>query len=147
LLEQQARVAMAKRQGRDADVGFTGIPKLRWSFGILLAGKAPLSNLNPEVLTSPALATAGDLLERQFCNEVDADLIIRVPTLHVHGMADPGLPLHRELLHKYCAAESTILVEWEGAHRIPLKSKDVEKVAGAIYDMAEKAGVKVTRTM
>jgi len=58
-----------------------------------------------------------------------------------------GFFLHRELLHKYYVQESTNLVEWKGAHRIPLKSKDVENVVGAIYDMSEKAGVKVTRTV
>jgi hypothetical protein len=157
LLEQQAREAMAreamareaiaKRQSRDIDVGFTDIPELRWRFGILLAGKAPLTNLNPEVLNSRALVTAGDLLECQFRNEIDEDLKLRVPTLHVHGMADSGLSLHQVLLHKYCAQEFTRLVEWEGAHRVPLKSNDVEKVVGAIYDMAERVGVKVTRTV
>lgn len=147
LLEQQARETTAKRLGRNIDVGFIEIPDLHWRFGILLAGKAPLSNLNPELLTSPALVTAGDLLGWQFRNEVCVDLMLRVPTLHVHGMADPGLPLHRVLLQKYCQPESTTLVEWEDAHRVPLKSNDVEKVVGAIYDLAEKTGVKVTRTM
>jgi hypothetical protein len=147
LLEQQAREAIAERHGRNPNVGFIDIPKLHWRFGILLAGKAPLSNLNPEVMSSPALVTAGELLGDQFRNEVDEDLMLRVPTLHVHGMADPGLPLHRELLNRYCAQYSTTLVEWEGAHRVPLKSNDVEKVIGAVYAMAEGAGVKVTRTV
>jgi predicted esterase len=147
LLEQQAREAIAERHGRNPNVGFIGIPKLHWRFGILLAGKAPLSNLNPEVMSSPALVTAGELLGDQFRNEVDEDLMLRVPTLHVHGMADPGLPLHRELLNRYCAQDCTTLVEWEGAHRVPLKSNDVEKVIGAVYAMAEGAGVKVTRTV
>lgn len=147
LLEQQTRQDIANRQCRKPDIGFIGIPDLCWRFGVLLAGKAPLSNLNPEVLTSPALVIAGDLLGYQSNNEVNEDLVLRVPTVHVHGMADPGLPWHRELLHKYCAQESTILVEWEGAHRIAIKSRDVERVVEAIYDMAETAGVKVTRTV
>ena len=70
-----------------------------------------------------------------------------MPTLHVHGMADEGLHLHRKLLHEYCSKDSTALVEWEGAHRIPLKSKDVDRVIGAIYDIAEKTGVRVKRTV
>jgi predicted esterase len=147
LLEQQTREDMAYRQGRNPDIGFSGVRDLRWRFGILLAGKAPLSNLNPEVLISPALVTAGDLLGYQSNDEVDENLLLRVPTLHVHGMADPGLPLHRELLHKYCAQESTTLIEWEGAHRIPIKSRDVEIVIEAIYDIAERVRVKVIRTV
>ena len=147
LLEQQARETKARRQGQSTDLGFIQIPDLHWRFGILLAGKGPLSNLNPELLTSPALVTAGDLLGWQFRNEFCEDLMLRVPTLHVHGMADPGRPLHRVLLHEYCTPESTTLVEWEGAHRVPLKSNDVEKVVGAMYDLAEKTGVKMTRTV
>ncbi|KAF9699681.1 hypothetical protein EKO04_002452 [Ascochyta lentis] len=148
LLEQQARETKAKREGRSIEVGLTQIPDLHWRFGILLAGRAPLSNLNPEVLDSPALVGAADLSEGfEFCEEVDGDAILSMPTLHVHGMADAGLHLHKRLLHEYCSQESTALIEWEGAHRVPLKSKDVDRVVGAIYDIAESTGVKVTRTV
>lgn len=148
LLEQQAREAKAKREGRKTEVGFTEVQDLHWRFAILLAGRAPLSNLNPEVLTCPALVGAGDMSEGfQFCKEVGEDSILRMPTLHVHGTADAGLHLHRKLLHEYCSQVSTQLVEWDGTHRIPLKSKDVDKVVGGIYDIAERTGVKVTRTV
>lgn len=148
LLEQQAREAKARSEGRIVEAGFTEIPDLHWRFGVLLAGRAPLSNLNPDVLTSPALVGAGDLSEGfQFCKDVEEDTLLRMPTLHVHGMADEGLHLHRKLLHEYCSPDSTMLVEWEGAHRIPLKSKDVDMVVGAIYDIAEKTGVRVNRTI
>ncbi|KAF1932093.1 citrinin biosynthesis oxidoreductase CtnB [Didymella exigua CBS 183.55] len=148
LLEQQAREEKARREGRSIDVGLIKIPGLHWRFGILLAGRAPLSNLNPDVLTSPALVGAGDLSEGfQFCKEVKDDTVLRMPALHVHGMADAGLHLHRKLLHEYCSKDAATLVEWEGAHRIPLKSKDVDRVVGAIYDIAEKTGVEVTRTV
>ena len=148
LLEQQAREAKARREGQSVEAGFTEIQDLHWRFGILLAGRAPLSNLNPDVFCSPALVGAGDLSEGfQFCKEVEDDTLLRMPTLHVHGMADEGLHLHRKLLHEYCSKDSTMLVEWEGAHRIPLKSKDVERVIGAIYDIAEKTGVRVKRTV
>ncbi len=147
LLEQQAREIRARREG-SVEIGFIGIPHLHWRFGILLAGRAPLSNLNPEVLTSPALVGAGDLSEGfQFYKEVDDGTILRTPTLHVHGMADAGLHLHQRLLHEYCSRDSSTLVEWEGAHRIPLKSKDVDRVIGAFYDIAQSSGVRVTRTV
>ncbi|KZM22175.1 uncharacterized protein EKO05_0002089 [Ascochyta rabiei] len=148
LLEQQAREAKAGREGRSIEAGLTQVSDLHWRFGILLAGRAPLSNLNPNVLDSPALVSAADLSEGfQFCKEVDGDAMLSMPTLHVHGMADAGLHLHKRLLHEYCSQDSTKLVEWEGAHRIPLKSKDVDRVVGAIYDLAESTGVKVTRTV
>jgi hypothetical protein len=149
LLEQQAREELAEREGRrDIGIGPTGVEGLNWRFGILLAGRAPLSNLNPEVLKSRALVSAADLSEGfQFCDDVDDEAILRKKTVHVHGMADAGLHLHRRLLNEYCEDGSATLVEWEGAHRIPLKSMDVNRVMEAVYDVAEKTGVKVTRTV
>lgn len=148
LLEQQARETQARKEGTKIATGLTGIPGIRWRFGILLAGRAPLSNLNPELMKSDALVSAGNISEGfQFCKEVDEEATLHKPTLHVHGMADPGLHLHRKLLHEYCEDCTVTLVEWEGAHRIPLKSMDVDRVVDAIYDMAEMTGVKVLRTV
>ncbi|KAF2187108.1 hypothetical protein K469DRAFT_686311 [Zopfia rhizophila CBS 207.26] len=149
LLEQQAREQKAQSEGKkDIGVGPTGIPNLNWRFGILLAGRAPLSNLNPELQKSRALVSTADISEGfEFVEEVDEEAILRIPTVHVHGMADPGLHLHRKLLDEYCEKGSTTLVEWEGAHRIVLKKNDVDRVVSAVYDVAEKTGVKVTRTV
>jgi hypothetical protein len=149
LLEQQAREEKAAREGKnDIGLGPIGIAGLDWRFGLLLAGRAPLSNLNPEVLTSDALVSTANISEDfQFGKEVDKDARLRKATIHVHGMADAGLHLHRKLLDEYCEKGSTRLVEWDGAHRIPIKSKDVEPIMVALYDVAEEAGVQVTRTV
>jgi hypothetical protein len=148
LLEQQARENATRRSGKDAGPGFIGVPGLNWRFGVLLAGRAPLSNFNPDIMKSQALVGAGDLSEGfQFCKEVDKEAILHKPTLHVHGMADAGLHLHRILLDEYCEHGTAALLEWEGAHRIPIKSKDVDRVVDAIYDLAESTGVSVTRTV
>jgi predicted esterase len=148
LLEQQAREAHAQKCRKPIGLGLIGIAGIHWRFGILLAGRAPLSNLNPEIIKSEALAKAADISEGfQFCEEVDEEAMLRMPTLHVHGMADGGLHLHRKLLREYCEEGTTTLFEWEGAHRIPLKTKDVEPVIKAIYDIAESTGVRVTRTV
>jgi pimeloyl-ACP methyl ester carboxylesterase len=148
LLEQQARERHAEREGKEVTAGLTGVPGLKWRFGVLLAGRAPLSNLNPEIMHSRALISAADLSEGfQFVEEVDEDAILRKPTLHVHGLADAGLHLHRRLLNEYCEEDSATLVEWDGAHRIPIKSKDVDRVVEAIYDLAESTGVEVLRTV
>jgi pimeloyl-ACP methyl ester carboxylesterase len=148
LLEQQAREEKARKEGTEVAAGLTEIPGVDWRFGVLLAGRAPLSNLNPDVLKSDALVSAGNISEGfQFCKEVDKQARLHKPTLHVHGMADPGLHLHRILLNEYCEEGSKTLVNWDGAHRIPLKSVDVDRVVSAIYDMAEKTGVEVLRTV
>ncbi|KAF2831686.1 hypothetical protein CC86DRAFT_366998 [Ophiobolus disseminans] len=148
LLEQQAREDKAQREGTQVETDLIGIPDINWRFGILLAGRAPLSNLNPTIMKSKALVSAANISEGfQFCDSVNDDVILRKPTLHVHGMADAGLHLHRKLLADYCEDGTTTLVEWEGAHRIPIKSKDVDPVIDAIYDLAEGSGVAVTRTV
>ena len=155
LLEQQVREEKGRNEGGGGDDvggslkhGPIGIPELHWRFGILLAGRAPLSNLNPELMKSQALVSAADISEGfQFVKEVDGECVLGIPTVHVHGMADAGLHLHRRLYNEYCEEGSKTLVEWEGAHRIPIKSKDVEPVVGAVYDVAEKVGVKITRTV
>ncbi|KAF2636194.1 hypothetical protein P280DRAFT_473327 [Massarina eburnea CBS 473.64] len=149
LLEQQAREIQAEKDGRsDIETGFIGIPGLNWRFGVLLAGRAPLSNLNPDLIKSQALVSTANISEGfQFVKEVDAGCILRKQTIHLHGMADPGLHLHQKLLNEYCEDGSKTLLEWDGAHRIPIKSKDVEPLVGIIYDVAEKTGIKVTRTV
>ncbi|KAL5412333.1 hypothetical protein PMIN04_009890 [Paraphaeosphaeria minitans] len=149
LLEQQARESKAVWEGKTKwDVGPIGIPGLNWKFAVLLAGRAPMSNLNPSLIKSQALVSAADLSEGfQFVKEVDDAAILRQPTIHVHGMADAGLHLHRRLYKEYCEQGSTMLIEWEGAHRIPIKSDTVERVVGAIYDIAEQNEVEVTWTV
>jgi pimeloyl-ACP methyl ester carboxylesterase len=148
LLEQQAREEDAQKRQEATEPGLIGIPGVTWRFGILLAGRAPLSNLNPRVMKSSALVHAGNLSEGfQFCKEVDNEIILRKPTLHVHGMADPGLHLHQKLLRDYCEDGTATLVVWEGAHRVAIKTKDVERIVEAIYNLAESTGVAVKRTV
>lgn len=149
LLEQQAREEKVTSEGKaEIPTGPIGVPGLNWRFAVLLAGRAPLSNLNPEILKSQALVGADKISEGfQFVKEVDEEAILRRPTIHLHGMADAGLHLHRRLLDEYCEKDTAVLLEWEGAHRIPIKSKDVEPLVKTIYDFADKTGVKVTRTV
>lgn len=148
LLEQQARETKARQEHRKVEVGLTGIPDVHWRFGILLAGRAPINNLNPTIMTSKSLIGVGQIAETfELGKTVDKDAIVSLPTLHVHGLADPGLHLHQILLNGYCAPGSTTLVEWPGAHRIPIKTADVEPIIQAIYDIAEGTGVDVTRTV
>jgi predicted esterase len=148
LLEQQAREQETQRSGlRELRMGLIGLPGINWRFGILLAGRAPPSNLNPEIMKSRALIGAAALADGfQFC-KVDVDAILCKPTLHVHGTVDPGLYLHQKLLHDYCKEGTKTLVEWEGAHRIPIKTNDVDRVVNAIYNIAESTGVAVLRTV
>lgn len=149
LLEQQAREDKARREGKkEWDTCSIGIPGLNWRFGVLLAGRAPLLNLNPGLMTSQALVSTANIAEGfEFVGSVDDDSMLKQPTIHVLGMADPGLHLHRRLYEEYCEEGTKILVEWEGAHRVPIKSDTVDRVVGAIYEVSEDKGVDITWTV
>ena len=131
LLRQQLRIA----EGRE--VGST------WRFAVLVAGRAPLVDLEPghcEPLASASASQSGraSLIEEQRREE---DWILRLPTIHVHGLRDPGLEFHRHLLTDCCEKRSTKLVEWIGDHRMPIKSKDVDAVVEQIIAVAKQTGV------
>lgn len=115
----------------------------RFLFGILLAGRAPLVSLEPDstlngnLLDAAHLSTADDLSRVAHTGED----VLRTPTLHVHGLRDKGRDLHRQLYEEFCAPDTRTLVEWDGDHRVPLKSKDVALVANHIRLLARKIGV------
>ncbi|CAI7662427.1 unnamed protein product [Penicillium glandicola] len=112
-----------------------------YRFAILLAGRGPLRWLNPEL---PMPAGFIDATQCTTGQELVVDTIesrVYIPTVHVHGMADPNLMLHRRLLYQYCEWKSTTLVEWDGEHRVPIKAKDVMPVVQEILNVAHRAAV------
>lgn len=118
---------------------------LEYRFAVLLAGRGPLVSLNParpvpRGLVNASQPTMSPLYESEdFMNSVDYQL--HIPTIHVHGLNDPGLELHRRLLDRYCDSESTMLLEWDGAHRVPIKAKDVNYVVKHIMSLAQTTSV------
>ena len=82
----------------------------------------------------PDAADLDSLLERP-------DMRLRLPTVHVHGLKDEGLHLHRRCVEEYCAPGTTAVVEWDGTHRIPIKKSDVDKVVAKIVEVADEYGV------
>ncbi|MCJ1318612.1 hypothetical protein MMC15_003942 [Xylographa vitiligo] len=134
LLRQQAR---AEKLGR-----YRSAPGYR--FAVLLAGRGPLVALEPELVMTPALVDAGantslDLLCRE-SSRTRAD-VLRIPTIHVHGLRDGGLKLHRRMQKRYCERNSARVLEWDGDHRVPIKSKDVAAVVAEILDLGKQTGV------
>ncbi|EME47374.1 hypothetical protein DOTSEDRAFT_145976, partial [Dothistroma septosporum NZE10] len=125
--QQQLREVMHER---------SGWPPFR--FGILLAGRTPMVWLNADydgpigTVDAAAVSTAPtDHLPPMLDSQK-----LSVPTLHVHGMQDPGLPLHRKFLHNCCDSSSTTLLEWDGSHRIPFKHADVDQLVQEILKLA-----------
>ncbi|KAL4809802.1 serine hydrolase FSH [Aspergillus unguis] len=112
-----------------------------YQFAILLAGRGPLRWLSPDP-PPPGFVDASKStarIERE--QDFPAGYRLRTPTIHVHGLADPNLELHRKLLYRYCEIRSTALVEWGGNHRVPIKSGDVMPVVQQIMQVAQELGL------
>jgi len=130
------------QQVREQKLG-KGNTGYNWRFAVLLAGRAPLVSLSEHTADIKALVNAAEISEGFETVEVkdnDDSHILRLPTIHVHGLTDPGIHLHRRLLDQYCDPSSVTVIEWDGTHRVPIKKVDVEPIVNAILDVAEKTG-------
>ncbi|GES61572.1 esterase citA-like [Aspergillus terreus] len=135
LYRQQINMERGNREDSDS-----------YRFAVLMAGRGPLVFLStdPDAKCPPGLVLAGQVSTANDPLPTRApDVRLRLPTIHVHGLTDPGLYWHRDFL-KRCHDPSTVtLVEWEGTHRIPLKQETVRRIAGEIYRVAREEGVNV----
>jgi len=110
-------------------------------FAVLFAGLGPLVWLIPELPLPPGLvdaATPFTLPAPAWLPLGSGEHILCLPTIHVHGLKDPGLDRHRDLLRDYCNPLQATLLEWEGDHRMPIKSRDVEIIAQQIHKAAHE---------
>ena len=134
LLRQQI---CAQKYGRHLSI-------TKYRFAVLLAGRGPLIAMEPQLIRTPALADASEIGSSSALHEPTwrgKEHVLYLPTIHVHGLQDPGLGLHRLMLEHYCDKDSTRLIEWDGDHRVPIKSKDVAAVVAQILDVANQTGV------
>ena len=131
LLENQLR-----QQEDPFAPGFAGV---QWKFGVIFAGRAPPYSLSHRTANNRCYEKLGDLPRENGVDSTAAESPdkLRIPTLHVHGLRDPGLALHQRLLRCFCDAASTRLVEWDGGHRIPFKPLDVQLVTDNIFKIAK----------
>jgi predicted esterase len=114
-----------------------------WKYAVIFAGRAPMIALNEESETYPWMQSAGGLTSGVDVQSI-ADrphMKLRIPTLHVHGLKDEGLSLHRILVENYCAPGTTTLVEWDGPHRLAVKRSDVDNMIDAWVKLADEYGV------
>ncbi|KAF1808969.1 citrinin biosynthesis oxidoreductase CtnB [Eremomyces bilateralis CBS 781.70] len=112
-----------------------------WKFAVIMAGRGPIVRLTKATRGIEGLQSAGKHDDGKDVELKGDAHVLKMPTIHVHGVADAGIALHRRLLQKYCAPGTTTLIEWNGDHRIPIKTLDVEVVTRAIFDVARKEGV------
>lgn len=116
-----------------------------FKFAVLLSGRGPLVWLAPEGAmprglvdaTMPATTTIEDVF---ISTGSSNEHILQIPTIHVHGLQDPGLELHRQMLSRCCSPSSVTLLEWEGGHRVPIESKHVSPIVEQILSLALHTG-------
>jgi pimeloyl-ACP methyl ester carboxylesterase len=121
-------------------------PDVSFRFGVLMAGSAPLVNLDPTgtVGSTPRHMATAEGLSMAFADwpeSNEGEHTIGTPTLHVHGLQDPGIDRHRKLMTLYCKTGTSELAEWDGDHRIPIKTPDVELVVSKVLKLARETGV------
>ncbi|KLU92557.1 hypothetical protein MAPG_11502 [Magnaporthiopsis poae ATCC 64411] len=135
-------------------------PGLKFRFGVLLAGRGPL--IAPSIAKTTQdmqeddwgasweerTSAGGSLVFGISVADDDAlqdekwpkptplpqrpDQRLSVPTLHVHGVKDPGLHLHRRMMNDWCDASSTTLMQWDGDHRVPIRAEHVVQIVDYI---------------
>ncbi|KAB2574060.1 putative citrinin biosynthesis oxidoreductase protein [Lasiodiplodia theobromae] len=145
LFESQRRRDLKSRgqlvRGYEGDNVETKLWSQDWSFAVLMAGRSPLVAFSPDSESFP-FQTARDADSGQDRGPVQDEALLKLPTLHVHGLKDVGIHLHRQLLNQYCSKDSVELMEWDGDHRVPLKTSDVEVFVDKMLSVARKAGVE-----
>lgn len=118
---------------------------VRFRFGVFLAGSGPPVMLDPNGVHFPlprhvATAEGLSLAFKDWPAGNEGKYAIEAPTLHVHGLRDQGLEGHRRLYRLYARPGTARLMEWDGDHRIPLKTVDVERLVQGILELAEVTG-------
>lgn len=144
---QGAKIAASIVYTQQLSREMTGEKAMMWPdfrFAVLLAGRGPLVWLDRETSPPIGLADAGELsisvIESQPCPGLSSH-VLQVPTVHVHGSRDPGLELHRDLYRRHCTRNSTILLEFDQDHRVPIKTREVNALVEAICLMAVKTKI------
>lgn len=130
---------MYRQRSRQCAVG-----SQEFRFALLLAGRGPLVWLAPEMVMPPGLVDAAcpSIFTDEPVLVSDSDEhVLRTPTIHVHGLKDPGLKLHRRLLKQYCDPHCVTVLEWDGEHRVPIQTRHVNAIIEQIYSVAREIGV------
>jgi predicted esterase len=138
---QGAKLAASLLYDQQIRVEKEGAAETDYKFAVLLAGRSPLVSFC-EHSRGEATITPAQMSEGWFFDGVSPH-ILRLPTLHVHGLQDPGLFLHRQLAKQYCDASTSTIVEWDGGHRVPIKKADVDPICAWIYKTAKEQGVQL----
>ncbi|KAF3479808.1 citrinin biosynthesis oxidoreductase CtnB [Arthroderma uncinatum] len=124
LMKQQVQAELNMRDENSFD----------FKFGVIMNGRGPFLELGLDLGNENS---AGSSASGRSEDTAPSELL-QIPTVHVHGRRDPGLPLHRDLRESYFVKSSTRLVEWDGDHRLPIKFNDVDAVVSQIREVARE---------
>ncbi|KAM3474701.1 hypothetical protein MY5147_004137 [Beauveria neobassiana] len=124
LYRQQNRAATAAAAAATSGAEVADSSAVRFRFGVLIAGRGPFVSLEPDSAANESLPSAADFSSMTE-KEPPGTHVLRIPTIHMHGLQDPGLQEHRKLYREYCHAEARSLLEWDAGHRLPVRSDDV----------------------
>lgn len=89
--------------------------RTNYKFAVLIAGRPPSTRLRLGVPETVRL---------------------QVPTIHVHGLKDPHVELHKTLISQCNFGASYSVIEWDGGHRLPIKTSDVDMVTAEVLRVA-----------
>lgn len=138
LYRQQVRLEQLQLGRGQAANGSSGPTTYR--FGVLLAGRAPIVSLDTDIQIIRGLPDASQLTDFGWPGQRGPGngngITLTIPTIHVHGLQDPGLSHHIQLLEQFCDPNCRRLVQWDGGHRVPLKRDDVSAIAHEIRKVA-----------
>lgn len=70
--------------------------------------------------------------------------VLRLPTLHLHGRADPYLKKGKRMVQDHFDAETVEVVEFEGGHQCPNTRHDCEEVTQRILKLSDLALCKTS---
>lgn len=118
-----------------------GCIRTNYRFALLLAGRGPLVWLHPGTPTPPGLVDAAQPTLSLREPDTAVESVLQVPTIHVHGLKDPGLEQHRKLLYKCNDPDAATVVEWNGGHRVPVSRQDVNSIVEHVLRIAQATGV------
>lgn len=134
---------LLSQQIRNEQYGLQSILRVSFQFAVLLAGRGPLVSLGPETTETAGVVDAASLAVMTYPTEHSSaaiESLIRLPTVHLHGLKDTGLSLHRQML-QYFDQRHARVIEWDGIHRVPITTKDVAAVVDGICAAAKATGV------
>lgn len=130
LYEMQLQTEEKEIMRTEADIeGFAGV---NWRFALLMAGRGPLASLSARTHGSVGMDRPGEMMiPKEPGHWRWNQHRITLPTVQVHGLNDPGLQYHQELFRDFTEPGTAELLEWNGDHRVPIKTADVASVVEA----------------